>query len=395
MKKRNLHTFLFVVLNLLLLHAKAQIINEGFEEAIWTTPTQSSSGTVIITATSASSTNTYFTSNNNSSGSTGLNTSPNSGTWWYSKGMTSSDSRLNKAHSATTSWNIGGSSGYLITPVITGGISSVTFWLADPGNFFVGLNSNTTVITQPTGYSSNSSTNGYTFLAQSFASGGSSGGTSGQQFIYTGTFSGPCRLGFFNLSSSSLYLDDIVITAASSTPVAFTNIGLSKLNNSVSVSWGIATEINANNYFVEKSTDAINFSSIGTVAAKNLGKYSFTDASPASGTNYYRIKEVDFSGEYQYSKIATINLTETHTSLNIVDNPVTNGRLVLQMNNYTQGSYTINIFTAAGQKVLSTSLNHPGGSLTQTLQMPMLNKGIYFVQTVGNNLNLNKQILVE
>ena len=215
---------------------KAQVINEGFEESVWQGGAASSSGCTsgayVITATSANSTMTYYITNsytgtyststshsgtNTSTStrftstltSTGLNTSPNSGTWWYSRGCTSSDSRLQKAHSASTSWELG-SSGYLITPVVSGGIVTVSFWAAPEGGFFVGANT-ATAIPMVQGYSSNSTSNGYTLDASAYPANGTAGYTSMQQFTYTAVVTAPFELGFFNLGSS-IYIDDIQIS---------------------------------------------------------------------------------------------------------------------------------------------------------------------------------------
>ena len=223
----------------------AQVINEGFEEAVWQNLPNSSSGTVTITATSASSTMTYYSNNASTSSSfttnapitsfvssstttganstrtsytvyytsSGINTSPNSGSWWYSRGTTCTETKgLNKAHSAINSFQIS-TSGYLITPVINGGVASLTFWAAPANTLIVGVNTNTTA-TQPT-YTSNgtSSLGGFTYYTQSIPQSGTAGYTSMQSFNIPFTFSGPCQVGLFNGSSSSLFLDDIMITS--------------------------------------------------------------------------------------------------------------------------------------------------------------------------------------
>jgi gliding motility-associated-like protein len=223
----------------------AQVINEGFEESVWQAIANSSNGVVNITATGANSTMIYYYNATSSSStytaattntstfasssattgtgstkasytvyytSSGLNTSPNSGAWSYSKMTTNSDTKLNKAHSATTSAQLT-TSGYLITPVINNGLASLTLWMAPQGAFAVGINTNTSA-TQPTYTSSGTNTlGGFTYYTQSFPASGTAGYSSMQSFNIPVTFSGPCQVGIFNASSSSIYLDDIVITS--------------------------------------------------------------------------------------------------------------------------------------------------------------------------------------
>jgi hypothetical protein len=213
--------------------SRAQVINEGFEETVWT-----SAGSVCsagnVSPNQGTVTLSYYTSSingttvTNSGGfTTNTNTSPNSGKWFYSSGSWSSDTKLNKVHSASHSWKTGGSGSYLITPIITGGVATITFWAA-PGStpfLVVGVNTNASVTATsyaPTTYNTSASSAplGYTYLTQSFAPGTISSGTGTATFstmssfsFTAGSFTGPCRVGFFNATSSGVYIDDIVITS--------------------------------------------------------------------------------------------------------------------------------------------------------------------------------------
>lgn len=234
MKKRyaRLKTLIFCFLILLSAQTRAQVISENFEESVWIAATNASSGNFVIAATSANNTVSYFTGAN-STGCTSSNTSPNSGTWLYSRITTSmaTDSKLNKVRSSSHAYTLGSSSGYLITPILSG-IATVSFWAAPAGNFVVGLNTNTTdtgtlnitmTSSNPTyGSAASAAPAGYTFATQSFAVSGSAGNTSMQQFTFTASFNGSVRLGFFNASGSNVYLDDIVITSTASTTPAIT-----------------------------------------------------------------------------------------------------------------------------------------------------------------------------
>ncbi len=228
--------------------AQSQIIYEGFEEANWQTTPNSSSGTVLVTGTSANSTMTmynnsvtssstfttggaypytvpFISSSNATNSSTrtsytviftesAINTSPNSGSWLYSRGSIATDDRLRRVKSKTNSWAVGSSSGYLITPTIANGVASVSFWMAPSGNFAVGMNTNTNILGQPTHCSNNSiDLAGFTYATQSYNVSGTQGNTNMQLYSFTGTFSGPVRVGFFNLSGSNIYVDDIKISA--------------------------------------------------------------------------------------------------------------------------------------------------------------------------------------
>lgn len=232
----------------------AQVINEAFEEPEWQAATanannnKSTSGSVVIGQTSASSTLTYylaptstssysFTVTTNGGGTksskststltaTAVNTSPNSGTWWYSKGNTSSDSRLQRVRSASHSWQIG-SGGYLITPIIQAGIATVTFWVAPGDNFFVGANT-ATANPAPQNYNSSSTNNGYTFGVSTYPASGTLGTTYMQSFSYSTFVTTPSQLGFFGIGGN-IYIDDIAISVNQGTQASVSTGNYSSL----------------------------------------------------------------------------------------------------------------------------------------------------------------------
>jgi gliding motility-associated-like protein len=240
--RRSLLPFiLFVAASLFTFNtATAQIIDETFEESAWH-PNSShagnsgtTSGKVFITATSASSTVTYYTVQNSTLTSTRINTTPNSGTWWYSKAQSSSDTKLNKVHSITHSLQLA-TSGYVITPVTKSAFVSVTFWAALQVPMYVAINPNTNAV--QASYSSGSTAAnlnaaGFTYASQTFASAGNSSMT---LYSYTGTFSGPARIGFFNTAGSSIYIDDITVIGPSGTPPTIITNSVTPAQNTATI----------------------------------------------------------------------------------------------------------------------------------------------------------------
>ncbi len=71
--------------------------------------------------------------------------------------------------------------------------------------------------------------------------------------------------------------------------------------------WQTASELNNDFFAVKHSTNGRDFSAIAQIPGSGTTtqtiSYSYTDTSPASGTNYYRLKQVDYDGTYTYSKV--------------------------------------------------------------------------------------------
>ena len=94
-------------------------------------------------------------------------------------------------------------------------------------------------------------------------------------------------------------------------PVALTSFEAQLINNSeVVLKWATASEEDNSHFVVERSLDGRDFESIGIVegngTTNQVNTYSLVDADPAYGYNYYRLKQVDFDGDYEFSHIETV-----------------------------------------------------------------------------------------
>lgn len=84
------------------------------------------------------------------------------------------------------------------------------------------------------------------------------------------------------------------------------------IGGNIILNWETATEVRNYGFDVEKSIDGKNFSKFGFVQGNGNSNstkyYSFEDNSPETGINYYRLKQIDTDGSFEYSKIIALNL---------------------------------------------------------------------------------------
>ncbi len=97
-------------------------------------------------------------------------------------------------------------------------------------------------------------------------------------------------------------------------------------NGKIHLSWTTANEINNAGFDIERSHDGNNFENVGWVdghgSESGPFNYTFTDAHPVKGRNYYRLKQNDFDGKFDYSHITHIDIKRSG-NLSIFPNPVT------------------------------------------------------------------------
>jgi hypothetical protein len=96
-------------------------------------------------------------------------------------------------------------------------------------------------------------------------------------------------------------------------PVELTSFTASAGNGSVTLNWSTATEINNMMFEIERKEHNGKFIRIGFVNGAGTTTeektYSFTDHNVNSGKYVYRLKQIDFSGEYEYSNEVEVDAT--------------------------------------------------------------------------------------
>ncbi len=131
-------------------------------------------------------------------------------------------------------------------------------------------------------------------------------------------------------------------------------------NSSVMVQWQTGVESSVKYYTVERSTDSRNFTTIGGAAIKNMASntYSFSDATPATGYNYYRLAITGTDGQITYSNTANVFIGKGNRIMKVYPNPVTGNLIHLQMYSQPAGIYRARLINAQGKVVLTKQIQH-------------------------------------
>gem|GEM_PF-162324 len=188
----------------------------------------------------------------------------------------------------------------------------------------------------------------------------------------------------FNITSDTASVGNnrfkIIVGGASSLPLNFTSIVATKNNTGVAVNWSVANQLNIANYEVERSTDGSTFATIATTKATNASSYSTEDKSiPAdANTLYYRIKSIGENGNFEYSNVALLKLSNINYQLSIYPNPVQN-KLNISLGTLTNGTYKVRIITVAGVEAFSKTGIAANGN-TITIDASNLASGVYMLE---------------
>ena len=164
-------------------------------------------------------------------------------------------------------------------------------------------------------------------------------------------------------------------------------------NNSVSLYWSVSQQLNETGYYIERSTNGQHWENIGSREKRqgDAGEaaYRFTDASPNTGLNYYRIRTLAINGSSKYSEIKMVNVGNKGY-INIWPIPAIN-KINIQIEGNTNGnSGEVRIFNSSGKKV-TTNLLYGG---LNTVDISSLTCGYYFVHiTLSNGATINRKLI--
>ena len=182
------------------------------------------------------------------------------------------------------------------------------------------------------------------------------------------------------------------------TPVKFLAFTAQQQNSSVLLDWSTATEKNSSYYDVERSTDGVNFTSIGKVNAagnsNTIRNYNYTDntATELSGTIYYRIVEYDINGETTVSTIEAVN-TGKGSDVKIIPNP-NNGSFTVLVEGEQQ-ELQLTLFNTVGIVIYEGSGKAEGSVFEQNINIHNMPAGVYFLNVHSPSSSWVKKIVKE
>ena len=175
-------------------------------------------------------------------------------------------------------------------------------------------------------------------------------------------------------------------------PVDLLTFTVTKNNSHAYVSWETATEKNNDYFTIEKSTNLIDWKTVETIEGAgnslSLLSYSTVDQNPYKGTSYYRLKQTDYDGKFEYSQIRSVNLNKPIKELKVYPNPATDQITIEGIKGEQTG---IHIYNVQGENVShlinTVKSREPGLSI----DLSQLSVGIYFIKVDSSFVKVLKE----
>ena len=186
------------------------------------------------------------------------------------------------------------------------------------------------------------------------------------------------------LDSTSNYFYGITNGSFTPLPVSIIDFKGIVKNDIISLNWTVADENDLTRYDIYSSTDGINFSLSGSVAAtlpeRGLKTYQFQDLSNKSALVYYRLKSINNDETGEWSSIVALHTTKTavNNAMKVYPNPATDF-INLEFDGIDASNFNVLVMDMSGKVVykldgVETAINQ------YTLPLNGIESGMYIVQ---------------
>ena len=95
-------------------------------------------------------------------------------------------------------------------------------------------------------------------------------------------------------------------------PVELTSLTAEAMDQKVILRWSTATELNNNGFEIQRKIAESDFATVGFVRGEgtttNQREYSFVDKDLVDGKYFYRLKQIDYNGTYEYSNVIEVDV---------------------------------------------------------------------------------------
>ncbi len=165
-------------------------------------------------------------------------------------------------------------------------------------------------------------------------------------------------------------------------------------DDQVKLDWVTASEINNAFYTIERSTDGVNFETVANIDgagnSSSLLYYTFVDVNPINGTSFYRLKQTDFGGEFDFSEIRSVKVErQFDASFSAYPNPVVQGdKLKISYTVENDQALRLTVLNTRGQVILNEKRDVKVSEDFFELATSQMNKGLNLIRILDQNNNV-------
>ena len=163
--------------------------------------------------------------------------------------------------------------------------------------------------------------------------------------------------------------------------------------------WATATEQLSDYFEIQESLDGITWRTAGIKPGAGnsnvLTSYSDSVVFNELAYHYYRLKQVDYDGNFKFYDIITLDNTRDSNSADLNAYHNHNGSIVIMLNTDASQQYTTVLYDAQGNKVKAQDFESVKGGNIFKLDVSNCQLGVYFLQISNGVKQVSKKIFID
>ena len=181
-------------------------------------------------------------------------------------------------------------------------------------------------------------------------------------------------------------------------PISLINFNAEPVNQNVLVTWTTASEVNNDYFQIERSQDAVNYEVVGIIdGAGNSNQtlnYQLVDKKPYQGISYYRLRQIDFNGDFEVFDPVAVNFSgNLGQIISIYPNPA-NDLTTVQINTNGSDKGILQVFSITGALVWQGQIQTIDGENIYRLDVKDLKAGQYIISVRMNKTSVKNVPLI-
>lgn len=188
-------------------------------------------------------------------------------------------------------------------------------------------------------------------------------------------------------------------------PVELTAFTSMTVRNEVILDWATSSEINNASFEIERSqvsSSITNFHKVGSIqgngTTNEIKKYQFKDLNVQSGKYKYRLKQLDFNGNFQYYTLSNevfVGVPDKYSLSQNYPNPF-NPATKINYDLPKDGKVNLRIYDITGKEIAALINNEvqPAGYYTITFNASNLSSGVYFYKMMAGDFISTKKLVL-
>jgi autotransporter-associated beta strand protein len=174
-------------------------------------------------------------------------------------------------------------------------------------------------------------------------------------------------------------------------PISLIDFNAQPVLEQVAVTWTTASEINNDYFTIERSIDGINFRPLtevdGAGNSNTILNYKLMDSEPFDGVSYYRLKQTDFDGKFEYSEVKAVNFQKPTAGQNwsVYPNPSNLNGINLSTGVVNSELIDLKLTDVTGKLVYSEQIGVNNKGDNKFISFENVNTGIYYLTIIDGD----------